>query len=147
LEDQVDEQARQQILDDENLRLLRICYFIAAGLTTVTSIFVLLYMLMFTFIFTRIGARPGMNMPPAFIGSIFGVIGVVLFLLMIGMAVMHCLTAMRLTEKRSRIFCMVVAVITCMSIPMGTLLGIWTLLVLSRPTVKQAFEEKPTVSN
>ena len=143
----MDELARQQILDDENLRLLRICYFIAAGLTAITSVLMLLYMLMFTFIFTQISAQPGADMPPAFVGRIIGVVGAVLFLIMIGIAVMHCLTAIRLKEKRSRIFCMVVAGITCASIPMGTLLGIWTILVLSRPTVKQAFEEKQPASS
>jgi len=34
---------------------------------------------------------------------------------------------------------MIVAGITCLSVPIGTVLGVFTLLVLSRPSVKQMF--------
>ena len=36
---------------------------------------------------------------------------------------------------------MIVAGITCLSVPIGTVLGVFTLMVLSRPSVKQMFAQ------
>jgi hypothetical protein len=143
----VDEELRQQIVDDENIRLLRICYFIAACFTAVFSIFILFYTFFFTFMFTQFAGHPGESGPPAFVGRLIGVFGGLLFLFMIGIAVMQFLTGQRLGERRSRIFCMVIAGITCISFPYGTLLGVWTFLVMARPTVKRTFEERLSMSS
>jgi hypothetical protein len=37
---------------------------------------------------------------------------------------------------------MVIAIITCLSVPLGTALGVFTLIVLARPSVKQLFERR-----
>jgi hypothetical protein len=37
-------------------------------------------------------------------------------------------------------FCLVMASITCMFMPFGTVLGVFTLIVLMRPSVKPLFE-------
>ena len=65
--------------------------------------------------------------------------GFCIFLFMITMAVLKFVTALRIKHRRSRIFCMVIAGITCLGIPYGTLLGVSTFIVLERPTVKQLF--------
>ena len=48
--------------------------------------------------------------------------------------------AKALRERTMRTFCIVVAVITMLGIPFGTLLGILTLLVLGRPSVERSFD-------
>jgi hypothetical protein len=45
----------------------------------------------------------------------------------------------RLPQYRDYTFCKVVAGVTCIFLPFGTILGIFTLVVLARPEVKQAF--------
>ena len=46
----------------------------------------------------------------------------------------------RIRQKRSRIFCMVIAGIGCLEFPYGTLLGIFSFIVLGRNSVRLLFE-------
>ena len=45
---------------------------------------------------------------------------------------------------RYRIFSLIAASITCLGFPAGTVLGIWTIVVLRRPGVKQIYLERQT---
>lgn len=140
----IDEGLRQQILDDDNLRLLRIGYFISAGLTAFASILLFLYTVFFSFVFMQISKSPGAAGVPASVGRIVAAFGVLFVLLVIAFAVLQFLTGQRLKERRSRTFCLVIAAITCLSIPYGTFLGVCTLLVLLRPSVQRSFGEIPS---
>jgi hypothetical protein len=139
----IDSDERQLILDEDNLRLLRIGYFISAGLTAVASIFILVYMLFFSFML-QMTKPSGEAVIPSAIGRLIAVFGVLLVLFVVGFAVLQFLAGQRLAERRSRTFCMVVAALTCLSIPWGTFLGVCTFLVLLRPTVQRSFEEVRT---
>ena len=44
-----------------------------------------------------------------------------------------------LNERRHYTFCMVMAGIACMFMPFGTILGVFTIIVLVRPSVKALF--------
>jgi hypothetical protein len=48
-------------------------------------------------------------------------------------------TARCLGTKRHYVFCMIVAVLSCLQIPLGTVLGVFTIVVLARPSVKELF--------
>jgi hypothetical protein len=48
-----------------------------------------------------------------------------------------------LLGHRARLFCLIVAGLNCVSIPLGTLLGVFTLLVLLRPAVAARFARRP----
>ncbi len=67
---------------------------------------------------------------------IFGVIAVI----QLGSAALSFFCARFLKERRNRTFCQVVAALALLSIPLGTALGIFTLVVLARPTVQAAFD-------
>ena len=45
----------------------------------------------------------------------------------------------RLSQRRSHTFCLVAACLACLFMPFGTILGVFTLLVLLKPGVKQRF--------
>src|SRR5436190_19640837 len=115
----MDDEARQLILDDEHLRLLRIGYFISAGIHALISAFVIAYIAFVFFIFASVSRRAQGNAPPAFIGPLIGFFGSGIVLLIIGMGVLQFLTGQRLKEHRSRLFCMIIAAITCLSFPYG----------------------------
>jgi hypothetical protein len=59
-------------------------------------------------------------------------------------ALLNVLSAIFLQTRRHRIFSMVVASLNCLQIPFGTALGIYTIIVLSRPSVEQSYGD-PTV--
>jgi len=141
--------------DAEHLRLLSIFHYIVGGLAAPFSFFPLLYTTVGAiFIFVArhpaaAGPKPGEELPPEFIGWIFAVIGSLLFLL--GIAIAICiLIAGRSLAKRTRYwFAFVMACIECLFIPFGTILGVFTIIVLSRESVKALFptagEQKPTI--
>ena len=128
--------------DAEHLRLLSVFHYIVAGLAALFSFFPLLYTTIgaiFIFVARHGTPKPGEELPPEFLGWIFAVIGSLLFL--VGIAVAICiLIAGRSLAKRNRYwFAFVMACIECLFIPFGTILGVFTIIVLSRESVKTLF--------
>ena len=133
--------------DAEPLRLLSIFHYIVAGLAGLFAFFPLFY--------TTVGAilifaarhgtpKPGEELPPEFVGWIFAVVGSLLCLL--GIAIAICiLVAGRSLAKHTRYwFAFIVACIECVFIPFGTILGVFTIIVLSRESVKTLFSTETT---
>jgi len=139
-----DKNMRQQIVDEEHLHLLYIGYLISAGMSAFFSFFGLIYVFMGVIMGVFFSAESNAaghaaDAPPAFIGWIFGIIGFGIFLFLITMGVLKFVAAFRIKHRRSRVFCMVIAGISCLAIPYGTLLGVCTFIVLERASVKKLF--------
>lgn len=138
----MDEDLRQQIKDEEHLRLLSLGYMISAGITAVFSIFGLMYIfmgLMFTSLLTNMPNPKPSQAPPAFIGWIFVIMGLGFLLIGCIIAVLKWQVGRCLKQRHCRTFCYVVAGISCLSIPYGTLLGIFTFITLGRQSVSKLF--------
>jgi hypothetical protein len=139
----LDQEIRQTILDEEHLKLLSIGYYVSAGITAAFSLLGLLYSVMGMFLL--IAARssslrgPG-EPPPAFMGVFLMGIGLAMFVLMIIGAILKFLAGSRIKKRQSRVLCMLVAGISCIEIPYGTLLGVFTFMVLGRNSVRILFE-------
>ena len=73
------------------------------------------------------------------IGWFFVVIASVVILGFWTVAFVIFLGGRSLRRRHRYMFCMVVAGISCMLMPFGTALGVFTILVLVRPSVKQIF--------
>lgn len=134
---------RQAIVDGEHLRILSICYIVYGAFNAFFSLFGLLYACMglfFTELASRIPPRPNQPPPPAILGLFFGVFGLGCFAVMVVLATLKFVAAKRLSQRRSRTLCLVVAALSCFGIPFGTALGVFTFLVLLRPSVIRAFD-------
>jgi hypothetical protein len=128
--------------DREHLRLLAIFHYVVAGLAALFSFFPLLYTTVGTiFIFAaRHGtAKPGEELPPEFLGWIFAVIGSVLFLIGLAMAICILIAGRSLAFRKRYSFALVMACIECLFVPFGTILGVFTIVVLSRESVRGLF--------
>jgi hypothetical protein len=134
----MDEPSRQQIVDGEHLKMLRIGYLVSAGTTAFFGLFGFMYVFMGV-MFTNMTFEDGKG-PPAFFGWFFAIFGLVFIVFGLGLAVLKVYVASCIKKRRSRILCLVVAGITCLAMPYGTLLGVLTFVVLSRPTVSQLFD-------
>ena len=76
--------------DTEQLNLLAIFHYVVAGLAALFSFFPLLYTavgVIFIFAARHGTAKPGEELPPEFLGWIFAVLGLVLFVIGIAMAI------------------------------------------------------------
>ena len=54
-------------------------------------------------------------------------------------AIFLAVAGRRLTQRTSYTFCLVMAGCECLLMPLGTALGIFTIIVLMRPSVKELF--------
>ena len=128
--------------DKEHLRLLAIFHYVVAGLAALFSFFPLLYTTVgaiFIFAARHGTPKPGEEPPPEFIGWIFAVIGSLLFLLGIAIAICILIAGRSLAKRTCYWLALVVACIECLFIPFGTILGVFTIVVLSRESVKALF--------
>lgn len=136
-----DNDLKQSLLDDEHLRLLALGYKVSAGVSAFTSLFGLMYMIM-GLVFGVIGAHGGNEAPPVAAGWMFGLIGFAIFASCIVFGLLQWRTAACLEKRESPTFCMVIAAINCMGMPWGTVLGVFTFVVLGRESVKRLFEQR-----
>ncbi|HTS13805.1 MAG TPA: hypothetical protein VMH00_16920 [Candidatus Limnocylindrales bacterium] len=140
---------RQALIDTEHLKLLSLGYMIAGGVSALFSLIGLFYAFMGLVVGATIAHVPasGNNSPPpAFIGWIFGAIGLGIFFLLVVFAILKFRAAVCLRNRTSRVFCMVVAAISCLEFPYGTALGVLTFIVLGRDSVIRTFR-RPGVSS
>jgi hypothetical protein len=128
--------------DIEHLRLLSIFHYIVAGLAALFSFFSLLYTTIgaiFIFAARHGTPKPGEELPPEFLGWIFAVAGLLLFLLGIAMAICILIAGRCLSRRKAYSFALVMACVECLFIPFGTILGVFTIIALSREPVKGLF--------
>jgi hypothetical protein len=90
--------------------------------------------------FARMPTPGPKEMPPAFIGWIF-VIFAALFITIGWVFAAFVLTTGRfLANRRHYTFCLVMGGVQCIFMPFGTVLGVFTIIILMRESVKQLFK-------
>jgi hypothetical protein len=138
------ETARQQILDHEHLRLLSLFYYISAATTALVALFPGMYVLMGAFFIAGSGfSRRGAEGFPAAMGWVLVAIGIVLMGLLAAVAGLKLCAARCIRNRTQRTLCLVAAGISCLGVPYGTALGVFTIMVLERPTVVALFASQP----
>jgi hypothetical protein len=127
--------------DTEQLNLLAIFHYVVGGLAALFSVFPLFYSVIGGFLLYA-AEHPGPNNqePPAFLGWIFIVLGVTFFLAGITMAICILIAGRCLSRRKAYSFALVIACIECLFVPFGTILGVFTIVTLSRESVKALFE-------
>lgn len=145
-------ETRQSIIDEEHLKLLSLGYVVSACVSAFYSMFGLLYVfmgIMMTTTFSRLPQNPAnpAQAPPAFVGWIFGFIGLAFFLIGIAVAAARFHAAWCVKHRKSRVFCMVIAGIGCLEISYGTVLGVFSFLVLGRDSVIPLFSPRSPVDS
>jgi hypothetical protein len=128
--------------DSDHLQLLAIFHYVVAGLAALFSFFPLIYTTIgaiFVFVARHGTPKPGEELPPEFLGWIFVGIGSFLFLLGIVMAICILIVGWCLSRRKRYSFALVMACVECLFVPFGTVLGVFTIIVLSRESVKALF--------
>ena len=123
----------------EHVRLLAIFHYVLAGLCALFSLLPLLYVGMGWLMLTGRWDRPLARPPPAPVGWFLVVMGAVMMLLGACYVVLVVLAGRFVARRRHWTFCIVVAALSCAFFPFGTVLGVFTIIVLARPDVKAAF--------
>jgi hypothetical protein len=125
--------------DDEQLHLLSVFHYVLAGICCLVSLFPLIYFGMGLAMMAGMGTDKSGPFAPFFAGCLVAGMGGLFLVFAVGYALALFLTARFLAERRRHTFCVVVAAISCSFTPLGTVLGVFTLIVLFRPSVKALF--------
>lgn len=139
--------ARLSHNDVSQLRALSILHYVLAGFIAFFSLFPLIYL--FLGIALLSGSMPLDGGASGALGAeAVGVMFVVmsLFFILAGMTLAGflVLAGRCLMQRRRHTLCMVVAGLSCLCMPLGTVLGVFTLMVLSRGPVRESFLDTAT---
>ncbi|MBN9690444.1 MAG: hypothetical protein J0M24_09395 [Verrucomicrobia bacterium] len=144
----MDPQDRQAVIDDEHLKLLSLGYLVSGGFTAVFSLFGLFYAGMGLFMLAVTMTQKSSSAPPVAVALLFGTMGLLFLAIFIVVTLCKFRVASCLKQRRGRTFCLIVAGLTAIAFPYGTMLSVFTFLVLCRPSVVQQFNapSAPTAS-
>lgn len=132
--------ARQQILDAEHLRLLRIGYFVAACVSSFMCLIGVVYIGVGAVVSSAAPAPGTRGAPPFSMFAFFAAFGAAFLVVGAALVSLNLLTARAIGRRQGYVLCMISAGLSCFGIPYGTLLGVSTIVVLNRPHVRAMFE-------
>ena len=126
--------------DMKRLGLLSKLHYILGGLAALFACFPFIHIALgISILMGKLPVSGGGTPPPVFVGWLFLVLGSIFVFLGWCVAICIIVAGRKLGQCKSRTFCMVVAGVQCMMFPLGTLLGVFTIMTLSKDPVKQIF--------
>ena len=133
--------------DLDNLKMLSIFHYVVAGLIALFACIPIIHLTMgIMFLSGAIPEQPHQPNQPEFPVKLFGLMFTIIPLIFIlgGWALAICtfIAGRKLAKQQGYIFCMVIAGILCTFMPFGTVLGVFTLIVLMRDSVKELFNRQ-----
>lgn len=130
------------LITAHDLRLLSIGYYIQAGIACFYTLLIIGYSAFATVILANISKMAGQTNQQEIPAAVLSVISIIL-VLVLGMSCAYTvcvfLAGYWLRQFRNKVFIQVLAGFNCLAIPYGTVLGIFTFMVLQRPSAKQFF--------
>ena len=141
----------QPVRDADHLKVLSICHYVWGGVTALWSMCGLFYVFMgvafandpSAFNNSNAGSGAGNPPPSPFVGYMFMGMGtaIVLFGSLVGGLTIY--SGRCIARRKGRTFSLVMAGINCLSVPVGTVLGVFTFMVLTRDSVRAVYAAPP----
>ena len=126
----------------EHLRLLAIFHYIVGGLAGLFSLFPVIHLVMGVAMVT--GRMDAPDQDGVLFGWLFILFAAGMIIFGLSFAVCLVLAGRFLSRRVHYTFCFVMAALACMFFPFGTVLGIFTIIVLSRTGVRDLFDRPDT---
>ena len=133
----------QRKIDRDHLNLLAIFHFVGAGLALVGILFLVAHYFLMHAVMSdpKLFANQPQPMPmaPQQMFAIFKWFYLAMGVWFVASAMLNLISGLCLRTRKSRTFSLVVAAINCLHLPLGTVLGIFTIMVLSRESVQELY--------
>ena len=131
--------------DATQLRQLAIGHYVVAGLMAVFSLIFILHIVLGIAMLSgslpmKSGGEPSSPEEQQFVGWLFTVMGVCIVLGGLTLAGFVAYAGRCLSRRRRHLLCLIAAGLACLFTPVGTVLGVFSLITLLRPQVKAAFD-------
>ena len=125
--------------DAEHLRLLSIFHFVVGGLAALFSLLPAMHVFMgIAMVSGRFDEGPNQT-EARFFGWFFIILASAMIAAGLAFATSMIFAGRFLTRRVNYTFCLVVAALECVFVPFGTVLGVFTIVALQRPSVKEMF--------
>ncbi|APG59136.1 hypothetical protein [Christiangramia salexigens] len=121
--------------EQNNLRIFKILFIIKGIFTCLIALIPAIYICIGAFILHN-GQNEGDEM---LVGALFTGIGLLIFSFLIIMGVLTILAGIYLGQQRKYTFILVIAILNCLTGILGILLGIFTIIELNKPKVRELF--------
>ena len=129
--------------DLQHLRILSIFHYVVAGISGLFACFPIFHFGIGLSMVVGSFTNPEEMGPMALFGLVFTVIAGSIMLFGWIFAILIALAGYNLASKKNYMFCLVMAGVECIFTPFGTVLGVFTIIVLMRPSVKELFAYHP----
>ena len=130
--------------DADHLKLLAVFHYVVAGFAFLGIGFLILHYTMMSHIMFNPKMWEGQKggPPPQEFFAIFKWFYLVFGALLVIGSVCNLLSGLWIRARRHRVFSLVVAGINCFQVPLGTALGVFTIIVLLRDSVRELYEAR-----
>ncbi len=126
----------------EHLRLLSIFHYVLAGLAGLGSLVPIIHLVVGMLLLSGgFAGSDGNALPGTIVGVMFVIVPTIIIIVGLTVSLLIALAGRRLARRTGYTFCLVMAAVECLFFPIGTLLGVFTILVLVQPGVKEMFAE------
>jgi len=125
--------------DGDLLSIVSIFHYVLGGFQMLFSLIGFVYVAMGILMATGAMDSAKGEAPPPELGWIFGGIGVVFVLVFLTMGILAIKAGININKRRHRTFCIVIDAILCMMVPFGTIVGIFGLVLLTKPETAGEF--------
>lgn len=132
--------------DENHLRLLTIFHYVVAAVAALFACFPLIHVVVGLTVAMNpdwFTAPSNQGPPPALLGYFMAAIGLVISICGWALAICVYHSGRLMAQRRNRMFSFVVAAILCTFVPFGTVLGVFTIIILSRPSVQALYAARP----
>lgn len=129
--------------DEDHLRLLVIFHYVVAALTGLFACMPLIHVgvgIMMVVHPDFMNGGPKSNPPPVWFGYLFIIVGSIFVFTGWAMAICTFISGRYIKKRQKRMFSFVVAAVMCMFMPFGTILGVFTIIVLCKESVQRLYE-------
>ena len=132
----------QRKVDADHLKLLSIFHFVGAGLATLGVFFLLVHYTIFFSVLFNPKRWEDQKQTLAFVEFLanFKWFYLVFGIWFVGSGILSLLSGLFIRSRKHRAFSLIVAGVNCAHMPLGTLLGVFTIIVLIRDSVRELYE-------
>jgi hypothetical protein len=126
-------------IDEQHLNLLSIFHYIVGGLLILFSFLPIFHLIMGIFMVVK-SLNTSKEAPLLVMGMLFICFALLFMVAGIALAILIFVAGYKISQRRNRTFCLVIAGCECLFSPFGLALGIFTIVVLSRKSVMELFK-------
>jgi len=127
--------------DEQHLALLSIFHYALGAILGLVSLIPSLHLMAGILMVSEI--MDSSSRPPALVGWFIVVTSTMFILGGLAFSFLVAMTGRRIAKRKGHGLCIAIAGIECLFMPLGTVLGVFTIITLMRPSVKVLFGVQP----